>query len=69
MKRKYTVSGQVSVSCYTIVEAESEEEAMAIAAERGMATLTIHACSDRPEEAFVVTELDGEPHDLEASPS
>jgi hypothetical protein len=57
---KYTLSATVTVSAFTVVEADSEAEAIAIARTRGV---TIDDRSDGEEE-WAVTEADGEPHDI-----
>lgn len=46
---KYKISGQVTVSCWTEVEAESEEEAKRIASERTLAEHHIDGCNEIDE--------------------
>jgi hypothetical protein len=65
-KRKYTVSGAITISVSTDVLASSEKEAMDLALERPMISLC-HQCSrgDPDVEWITSGELDGgEPVDL-----
>lgn len=59
---KYNISGLVTVSCYTVIEADSEEEALKIAASRDIAEFNIDG-SYEVEECFHI-ENDGMPYDL-----
>ncbi len=60
---KYTVSGVVTVSCWTVVEADSEAEAVEIAEERNCAGLCCSPFSGRVDDEFHFSS-DGEPTDL-----
>ncbi len=57
----YIVSGTVTVSCWTLVEADSEEEAVNIASDRPVA-------EDRSydEREYFYVEQDGTPQNLRA---
>lgn len=59
---KYSISGLVTVSCYTLVEADSEDEALRIAASRDIAEFSIDG-SYEVEYCFHI-ENDGAPYDL-----
>jgi hypothetical protein len=60
-KRTFMVVGEIMISVHTEVEARSPEEALKIAAERGMMSLC-HGCSTgSPSEEWVTSgELGGE---------
>jgi hypothetical protein len=58
---KWNVSGEVTISCYCAVEANTVEEARDRAMELGMAGLPFNACQCDPDEAWKVDELDGTP--------
>lgn len=62
----YRVTGEISISCFTIVEAESVAEAIEIAKERGGAGAGEVAYSD--ELWCCEGELDGTPMRLRAEP-
>lgn len=55
---KYMVSGHVTVSCHTMVEADSPEQAKEIAEERQLAGLTIQAFTGDDNESWHA-EMDG----------
>jgi hypothetical protein len=57
---KFTINGRVTVSCFTTVEADTEEEARAIAAERELAGLCHMPFDADHDEAWHI-ETDGEP--------
>ncbi|MBI5270661.1 MAG: hypothetical protein HY856_13400 [Burkholderiales bacterium] len=57
---KYSVAGHMTVSCYTIVEADSPEEAKRIAEDRAVATLCYRPFCDEEDESWHF-ESDGEP--------
>lgn len=61
---KYTVRGLMTVSCWTEVEANSEDEALEIASGREAASLCWNPFSGRVDECFHF-ENDGEPQKLE----
>ena len=60
---RYTVSGVVTVGCWTEVEANSEEEAIKIAEERDLAGLCYSPFSGSVDEEFHFSN-DGEPKDF-----
>ena len=65
--KKFVFTTEITVSAYTVVVAETEEAARAIAAERGA-----ELCKDfDPEPAarrgFIITDADGEPHEITLS--
>lgn len=62
---KFMVNGIVTVSCWTEVEADSEQEAIEIASERQLAQLCHNPWSDSASECFHF-EADGEPTELRA---
>lgn len=62
---KYYFGGQVTVSCYTLVDADSEEEAREIAENRNF--LILPAASSmgwNPNEEWLISEIDGEPREI-----
>lgn len=59
---KFLIQGMVTVSCWTEVEAETEEEAVAIAKQRSMAD--IHIDGSYQEDEYWHMEIDGEPTDV-----
>jgi hypothetical protein len=64
---KFTVNGTVTVSCWTVVEAASEEEAKKIASGREVAGLCNMPFDAEDDEAWHI-DTDGEPGALEANP-
>ena len=59
---KYLVSGHITISVYTEVEASSVAMAKGKAAERGMLSLCHQCAGGEPSEEWVTSgELDGEP--------
>lgn len=60
--KKYTVEGLVTVSCFTKVQAESEEEAIKIAKDRELATFHIDRLYSKDEYFHFFD--DGIPFDL-----
>lgn len=60
---KYIVRGEMTVSCWTEVEADSAEEAIRIAEERDAAGMSHNALYPDAHEAFHF-ENDGTPTDL-----
>lgn len=60
---RYNVSAVVTVSCFTEVEADSKEEAVKIAMQRGLAE--IHIDSSYPVDENWHIDVDGEPRDME----
>jgi hypothetical protein len=56
---KYQINAQITVSCWTEVEAESEEEALEIAKDRCVAD--IHIDGSFPEDECWHIAVDGEP--------
>jgi hypothetical protein len=65
---KYRVHGYMQVSCWTFVEAESPEEAIAEAQGRDPGGLTIQAIYPDDDECFHF-DNDGAPMDLKAEPA
>lgn len=61
---EFMISGQVTVSCWTKVEAETEEEAINIAKKRVLAD--IHIDGSYQETEYWHMEIDGEPKDVRA---
>lgn len=60
----YIVSGTITVSCWTLVEADSEEDALKIAADRSVAESTIDSSYDEREYFYI--DYDGTPQNLRA---
>jgi hypothetical protein len=60
---KYRIGGTLAVSCYTVVDASSPEEALEIAQERQVADLFYNAMSPGEDKAWNFGN-DGEPYDL-----
>lgn len=60
---KFQVSGLVTVSCYTVVEADSKEEALDIAKNRDIANLCHGPHIEDIDECFHI-ETDGEAKEL-----
>ena len=60
---EFNLSAAVGVSAYTTVEADTLEEAIAIA-ERREVVLGGVGSGARPEESWVVEECDGEPENI-----
>lgn len=60
--KKYLVSGLVTVSCVTIVEAENEEEALKIAKKRQLADIDISGSCEIDE--YFHMDTDGIPYDF-----
>lgn len=63
MSKIYKLSAKVTISVYTEVEAETEEEALEIAKERQNGELAINSGYSE-DEFWVAEELDGEPFDV-----
>ena len=64
-KKKYRVEGQVTISISTLVNAESEADAIRIATNRRMCDI-YESVSDETSEWVTSGELDGEPCRLTA---
>lgn len=65
--RKWIVTGEVTISVLTEVEAASEAEAKSIANERGMMSFCHKCARGNPSEEWSTSgELDGEPRKIEA---
>jgi hypothetical protein len=58
----FKVNAKVTVSCFTEVEAETEEEAIELASERGLAEC--HIDGSFPVDESWHYEADGSPYDL-----
>ncbi len=65
MKKKYTITGMLTISVHTEIFANSEAEAMKKANRRSVQSLC-HQCArgDSKMEFCTSGELDGEPYDL-----
>lgn len=63
---KFTLTGTITISAYTEVEAETLEEAINEAKNRGNAQI-IKDGSYNPEGEWIVDELDGEVQNISAS--
>jgi hypothetical protein len=62
---KYVFTAQVTVSLYTEVHANSKEEALELAEQRGLQSLCHQCSSNGSDEQWSLTgELDGEPTDI-----
>ena len=62
--KKYVITARITVSSYTVVEAESDAEALEIAKERTVADIMLtggHTESD----SWITEELDGTPFDFD----
>lgn len=59
----YAMYSQVTVSAYTKVEAENDEEAMEIAKNRAVVIGGIHT-GNSEEESWIIDEADGVPTDI-----
>lgn len=64
--KTYTVSGRVTVSCWTTVTAEDEAQAVRIAAMRDIAD--VHIDGSFEEEEYFHIDTDGTPVDLRVEP-
>lgn len=60
---KYKLTAQVTISVYTDVEADSLEEAIEIAEERGFMSIASNGC-DTEEDTWMCDELDGYPKNI-----
>ena len=60
---KYKLNAQITVSCYCEVEADSEAEALAKAADMSPALHFIGSGTD-PEENWLIEDADGSPEDI-----
>lgn len=62
---KFSVYGEITISAYTIVEAETKEEAMEIAAGREVMSMpALNRNQFPPTEMWISDELDGEPQNI-----
>lgn len=59
--KTWEVSGTVTISIFTRVEAETEEDARAIAEGRECGSMAIHAFTETEHTAWITGELDGIP--------
>lgn len=62
---KYTVSAKVTISIDTVVDAESEKEALRIAGDREDIETYEWGYSNKNEVMWVADDYDGDPFDLE----
>ena len=58
--KKFTINGQLTVSCWTVVEAETKEEALEISEDREVADLCYNPFYSGADEAWHF-EIDGMP--------
>jgi hypothetical protein len=63
---RYVLGAEITVSAYTIVEAETEKQAIEIAEERGVEIGGIGSRGQRDED-WIVDEIDGEPMNIEVT--
>lgn len=66
MAEKYTLSAHITVSAYTVVEADSLEEAVAASKEREVDTDFGGGVRPDHNTSWVVSAIDGEPHNIRA---
>ena len=66
MKKEFKLDALITVSAYTIVEAESLEEAIKISKERN-STYSERNTDVKKYEMWIVEEIDGEPQNIEES--
>lgn len=66
---KYAVTGVVTISIWTTVEAESEEDAVFEAEGRPMMNFCHYCASSDSSKRWVASELDGTPYDLSVEPA
>lgn len=57
---QYNLSAMVTVSAYTVVEADTLEEAIEISKKREVVNQAVGGCSEN--DMWIVDEIDGEPH-------
>lgn len=62
--KKYTVTGKITITTYTTVEANSEEEALKLAEKRDDKMFISSNNGDTAEDVWMVDELDGDPYEL-----
>lgn len=60
---RYNLSCAVTVSAYTVVEADSLEEAIELAESREMVIGGVHTGTD-PDKQWIVDEVDGSPENI-----
>lgn len=63
---EYRVEAKITIGTWTMVEAESKEEAIKIAEERDEKMSFINNSGLDENEAWIIEEMDGEPFDLSA---
>jgi len=63
---EYRVEAKITIGTWTIVEAESKEEAIRIADERDEKMSFMNNSGLDEGEAWIIDEMDGEPFDLSA---
>lgn len=61
---EYTITAKVTISTYTTVVADSEEEAIKIASERDQKMSFINNSGLEEDEQWTIDEIDGSPFDL-----
>lgn len=57
---KFNLSSMVTVSAYTVVEADTLEDAIEISKKREVVNQSVGGCSEN--DMWIVDEIDGEPH-------
>lgn len=67
-KKKWIVTGRVTVSCYTVVEAETAEKAKEIAAERSATLAMDGGWSPDGSDSFVIEDVAGKVDVVDAEP-
>lgn len=63
---KYRVEAKITIGTWTMVDADSKEEAIRIAEERDEKMSFINNSGLDEKEAWIIQEIDGEPFDLHA---
>lgn len=62
--KKFKISGLITVSCYTEIEANSEDEALSKAELRTEKMMIVTNNGDLSNKVWMIEELDGEPRNL-----
>lgn len=60
-KKTYKVASSMTITVYTLVEAETADDAVAEAFDRDVGQLAAYPFCSRADEAWVTDELDGAP--------
>ena len=64
MKKEYNLVAKITVTTFTTVEANSEEEAIQKGKERQSLMSVVSNNGDSEEDVWMVEELDGMPYDI-----